>query len=194
MKKAIAILLTLAMVLGVSSVALASPINRNGNANINFTEGSAGPIDPTDPLVPGTWVLDANLNLDFGNQQVSATTQTYESQGTGTTYAAYAVNSGSLGGWTVTAQLGAFTTGTTPTMQDAELELINNKNERTVDASTSTVEEPTLTAGGGAQTIYTGSGVGVFGAQWRGELTVIAGSVAVLGLANATMTWSFVAA
>ena len=189
MKKTLVVVLTLAMLLGAASIALANT-SEDGTAKIEFIEGDIIIIPP-----PDDWegAVEMNLDLYFGTHQIVHTTETHHSRGNGTTYAGLALSNGLGSAFTFQAQLYPFFSDYTATMEDAVLELTPaGAPVVTVPDSTLTPLNPELTAGGGARNILTGNGFGLFGSNWSGDLTVIGGTVATADEASAKMVWSLV--
>ena len=195
MKKTFALMLTLALVLGMASVALAAPASEQeiGAGTITFQDGDTPEIiDPPPELEH--WGISANLNLDFGLQTISNSNKTYSSydhaRSEDTKLAGVVVlNESTQANWVLQVSMTGFTIGTTPTMDGFELELIPYSDHTNRPATPQSVNTVKLEAGGAPQTIMTITPVSTIGANWRGVLDVLGGSVQQTGDARAEMTW-----
>ena len=196
MKKTLAIILTLTLAVGMVPTAFAAPVeNETGAGTILFQEGSPPEIiDPPPELE--NWGISPDLNLDFGVQTISGSNKTYSSlehaRSEDTRLAGIVIlNESTQANWVLQVRIDEFKIGDTKTMDGFELELIPHSQQTTrpgtpQDVNTVKLEEGTT------RTIMTITPVSTVGANWRGVLDVLGGSVLQTGEARAVMTWSIV--
>ena len=196
MKKTLALVLTLALALGMASTAFAAPVEEEkGAGTIEFRDGKEPEIiDPPPELED--WGISHNLNLDFGVQTITGTNQRYSSykdaRSEDTRLAGIVIlNESTQANWVLQVGIGGFTIGTTPTMDGFELELVPRDANTTRPLAPQTVHTVTLEAGV-TETIMTITPVSTIGANWEGYLDVLGGSVLQIGEARAEMIWSIV--
>ena len=199
MKKTLALALVLALSLSLASTAFAEEPGKEqdtGAGTISFRDGSAPEIiDP--PPEFDSWNISPSLNLDFGSQQISGSNRTYDSyehaRTEDTKLAGIVIlNETAQENWVLQVGMTGFFIGTNPTMEGFELELVPHSQYTNRPGTPQTVNTVTLEGGGAPQTIMTITPVATIGANWKGLLEVLGGSVTQTGDAKAEMTWSIV--
>ena len=196
MKKLLVLALVLALSLSLAPTAFAEPVNEQetGAGTITFQDGKTPEIiDPPPELQD--WGISADLNLDFGLQTISVANRTYDSYEHARTEEAklagiVILNESTQDNWVLQVGMTGFTIGETPTMEGFELELVPHNHRTNRPGMPQTVNTVKLTAGGGPQTIMTITPVSTIGANWKGILDVLGGSVTQTGDARAEMTWT----
>ena len=197
MKKVLAVVVALVLVLSLTTVAMAEPKEQEtGAGTIAFREGDTPEIiDPPPEL--NDWGIAADLNLDFGLQTVSGADRSYSSveharTPEGRLAGVVVRNESTQANWILQVSMTGFTIGETPTMAGFELELIPESHNTNRPGTPQTVNTVKLTGNNNAHTIMTITPVSTIGANWRGVLDVLGGSVQHTGEASATMTWTVV--
>ena len=198
MKKALTLVLALTLLLNMASAAMAAPAGEQETSagTIAFRDGDSPEIiDP--PIEFEDWGISADLNLDFGLQTISGSNRTYSSlahaRSNDTRFAGvFILNESVQSDWVLQVGMSGFFIGGTPTMAGFELELIPYSQHTNRPDTPQTVNTVTLEADGAPQTIMTITPVSTIGANWRGVLDVLGGSVQQAGEARAEMTWSIV--
>jgi hypothetical protein len=196
MKKTLVFALVLALSLSLAPTAFAAdPTDdqKKGAGTISFQDSTTTPeiIDPPPELVD-EWGIATDLNLDFGLQTVSASRHSYSSyehaRSDETKLAGVVIQNDTLqDSWVLQVSMTGFSIGQTPTMTGFELELVPHSEHTT--GSAQTVNTVTLEADAAPQTIMTITPVSTVGANWKGILDVLGGSVQQTGDATAEMTW-----
>ena len=135
-KKFVAAVLVLAMVMGMSTLAMAEETEEKdpnkGEAGIAYVEGEVEILDPEEPDVPGGdgWSFLTNRDIDFGEHDVvqNVTEQKYaswmEHRDAGTDYVGIVIRNGTLAPMSVSVEIEEFFVGSTETLAGFELELV----------------------------------------------------------------------
>ena len=195
MKKTLTFVLVLALAFGMASTAFAAASSEDGTGTIEFQDGKTPEIiDPPDEF--DDWGISKDLNLDFGLQTITGSNQTYSSydhaRSEDTKLAGVVVlNESTQANWVLQVKIDEFKIGDTKTMDGFELELVpySQNSNRPTPQTVHTVKLAALEA---PKTIMTITPVSTVGANWRGVLDVLGGSVQQVGEARAEMTWSVV--
>ena len=196
MKKTLTFVLVLALAFGMASTAFAATSSEDGTGTIEFQDGKTPEIiDPPDEFEE--WGISKDLNLDFGLQTITGTNQTYSSfdqaRSEDTKLAGVVIlNESTQDNWVLQVKIDEFKIGDTKTMDGFELELIPHTQRTNRPGTPQDVNTVKLAALEAPKTIMTITPVSTIGANWRGVLDVLGGSVLQTGEARAEMTWSVV--
>ena len=196
MKKLLVFALALALMLSMASIALANtPSTEQGAGTITFEDGK--PPEIIDPPDEYDWGISKDLNLDFGLQTISGDNRTYSSlehaRSEDTRLAGVVVlNESVQANWVLQVEMSGFFIGDTPTMAGFDLELIPHSQHTNRPGTPQTVNTVKLEADEAPRTIMNITPVSTIGANWRGVLNILGGSVLQTGDAQAEMIWSVV--
>ena len=210
-KRLIALGLVLTMTMSVSAIAFANPQDADSEAGIEFVfdglegvfPGDPGPEDPDQPGPgPGPWPGLNPIDIHFGEQEISADDESYDSRENGLDWGqAAGIQVVSLTDFQidvgistfVTVEAGAANNGY-ETIRGFELELESDDGALSVP-TTEAVAHVANIAAGETDTVMTGEvepgSVGRAGANFGGILDVLGGT-AHLGEAQADLTWYFI--
>jgi len=138
-RKFVAAVLVLAMIMGMSTIAMAEEQKNNtGEAGIAYKEGKITIIDPKDPDIPGgdDWNFATSRDIDFGEHDVvqNVVEQRYaswmENRGDDTDYVGIIIRNGTLAKLSVSVEIDKFfidpEDANIATLEGFELNLVKN--------------------------------------------------------------------